>query len=143
MSIGKILTNNINSNSKKIAAIIGDIILTIFTVLLIAFKSDLDITTTIILLAVAVRPFITTSLNIIFKGEANAILNQNEILKGQIETQQEIHEYRCRLAASLGEVPVAIASTKAWLTLNDKLNLMNQPKVAEKPKVVPAVIPKI
>lgn len=134
-SIGNVFKQNVESNAKKILAIIGDILLTIFTVILIAVKAEMDIVTTVVLLAISVRPFITSSINIIFKGESDAILQQNKMLTKQLETQQEVHEYRCRLAASLGETPAAINSTAEWLKLNDQLNQVK--KAAQKPKPVP------
>lgn len=132
---------NIQKNLKKISATIGDIIITTFTVILFAWKSNLDAISALFITIMALRPYITLYVNLITKGEAsdaekelittqaqlNALKSQaanitaQQELKQQLSYERELAEFRVQLAAAKGEVPEAVKYNKDWVDTNEEL----------------------
>ncbi len=143
----------------------ADILITIGAIMLFSVKAELDLLTTFVMLAFAIKPFTTLYLNIVFKGETNAIVNENDQIKQQMVYERVIAEHRCTIAARDGKVPDAIIANYEWNVVNNQIGnatkikptekliknlktvvkkvvpkIIQKPKVAEKPK--PAIIPK-
>lgn len=141
--------HNIKKNYKKISATIGDIALTTFTILLFSGKSGLGLTSTLFILVMALKPFITLYINIITKGETDdkdkelikqdkekailqrenqwlkaeqRLIRENKLLKRQCEFERDYSELKAQLAARDGKVPEGLKAATTWDEANKKIN---------------------
>ena len=121
MSFGKIIDENIRKNLKKIVALVGDIILCTFAIILYAVRAELDLISGLIMILFAFKPYVTTYINLVFKGEAEAAIMENDVLRKEVAYQREIAEWRIQMAALRGEVPPAVMSNEDWNKANEAL----------------------
>ena len=112
---------NVKKNIKKISALMGDIIITIFSVLLIGIRTELDWIIILLWVVYAVKPFLTMYVNLVFKGDVSELNQHNIQLNQQLLYERDIAEYRCILAAAKGEVPAAIMANRNWVEANSNL----------------------
>jgi len=120
-TLTKYWQENIRKNLRKISVIIGDIIITIFTIMLFTVKADLDIFTFGIMILFAIKPYFNTYISLVFKGEADMQALENTQLKQTIVYDREIAEYRVILAAKNGKVDNSVIATKEWNNANEAL----------------------
>lgn len=113
---------NIKKNLNKISVIIGDLIITIFAILLFAVKAELDAVSLLIMVLFAIKPYFNTYINIVFKGEADMERLENLQLKQQIANDREISEYKILIASHTGKVENGIIANKDWNDANEALN---------------------
>ncbi|KKM93833.1 hypothetical protein LCGC14_1204460 [marine sediment metagenome] len=121
MGVVNFWQDNIKKNIKKISGIFGDIVLTLISVTLFAWKAELDMITFLMMLVIGIKPFVTMYVNVVTKGEADIISKENSQLKQTIEYHREISEYRIRIAASTGKVKNGVISNKNWNDSNEAL----------------------
>lgn len=119
MSIKDYWQNNIKVNMKKISAILGDVIITVITVMLFAAKSELDAIATMMMIIMAVKPFIVMYVNLVFKGETEDVTKLNMQLTQKLAYTQELAEYQIKVAAMEGKIPEAVIANKVWNDTND------------------------
>ena len=114
----KIIDDNIKKNIKKIVALFGDIILTAVTIMLYAVRAELDIFTAVIMILFAFKPYLTTYINLVFKGESEAVLLDNNILRQELGFQRELSEWKVQMAAIKGTAEDGVRATSEWNEAN-------------------------
>jgi len=125
MSLRKYWQNNVKKNMKKISANIGDIVITLVTIGMVTLKGGIDFMTMIIMMLFAVKPFLFTYLNLVFKGETDDLITINSQLVQQLKYDREISEYKIQLAAIKGSQEKAVKANMDWNDANDPLEDLN------------------
>lgn len=121
---------NVRKNVKILSWIIGEVIVTIFTVIFYCIRAELDAITTSIVLVFGVAPYIRIQVYFIFKGEIRTLKSQL-IEEHRLRVyERDIAEYRCVLAARDGKVPEAIIANRDWYEFNKILTPENHVKRA-------------
>lgn len=110
---------------KKISANIGDIVITLVTIGMVTLKGGIDFMTMIIMMLFAVKPFLFTYLNLVFKGETDDLITINSQLVQQLKYDREISEYKIQLAAIKGSQEKAVKANMDWNDANDPLEDLN------------------
>jgi hypothetical protein len=113
---------NIQNNLKIISALIFLILSKVLAIVFLGMRLGLDWLLILIILEIALEPFIIIWMRIIFTGEVSASKIEADILKAQLEYEREIAEYRIQIASKTGEVVRAVKSNKDWNDANKGLN---------------------
>lgn len=111
------LNNNITKNMKQLMATVGSMILTLVTTILFILKSGFTITEGFIIILLELQPFCYIYIKLIFSGETHLKDQEIILLKEKLGNQQEISEYKIRLAAQ----NAIVLANKEWVDINKKL----------------------
>jgi hypothetical protein len=126
---------NIRKNLAKISATIGQMIISLFALIMLIMKEGYDIVTGLILLAISMQPFFNWWINLIFKGESELKDHEINMLSQKLEYAQVLNEYRVLLAAKDGKIPDTVIAVHDWNELNRKIEELNQKIEAKEPTI--------
>ena len=115
------MKKNIKDNAKVILGTIGDALMKIMILLLFVLKTEMDIWSGMIMILFALEPFVRNYISLVFKGEVVKGDIELAELKQQLESIQELSEYRVQLSAIKGEPVGVMRFNDEWIRANELL----------------------